>query len=223
MTLVAWFGFLNASIILNYEQGYGKIAVVACVFILCMYYFDLYDSLILSNWREVLSRIIQVLGTVCLILAVIYYLFPPVQLDRRVFMVGTVALGLAILIWRRLFLVINSLSAFAERALVFGDGSLKRALLRELESRPELGLRVVASMDRIAASTTQVLSEPWQSSEADALCEIGKTVAAKDVSRVIITLEDRRGRLPVEDLLKLKTLGVRIQDGVELYEAITGK
>ena len=106
---------------------------------------------------------------------------------------------------------------------MFGDGSLKRALLRELESRPELGLRVVASMDRIAASTTQVLSEPWQSSEADALCEIGKTVAAKDVSRVIITLEDRRGRLPVEDLLKLKTLGVRIQDGVELYEAITGK
>jgi len=159
MTMVAWFGFLNASIILNYEQGYGKIGVVACVFILCMYYFDLYDSLVLSNWREVLSRIIQVLGTVCLLLAVIYYFYPPVQLERGVFLAGIVALGLTILVWRRLFLVINSLTAFAERVVVFGDGSLKQILLRELQSRPELGLRVVGSMDRVVTKAAQLLSE----------------------------------------------------------------
>jgi lipopolysaccharide/colanic/teichoic acid biosynthesis glycosyltransferase len=34
---------------------------------------------------------------------------------------------------------------------------------------------------------------------------------------------DRRGKLPLEALLELKSRGVKIQDGAELYEAVTGK
>jgi exopolysaccharide biosynthesis polyprenyl glycosylphosphotransferase len=34
---------------------------------------------------------------------------------------------------------------------------------------------------------------------------------------------DRRGKLPVDVLLLLKCRGLRVQDGVEVYEAITGK
>ena len=36
-------------------------------------------------------------------------------------------------------------------------------------------------------------------------------------------MDDRRGKLPVELLLSMKCCGVRVQDGVEVYEAITGK
>jgi sugar transferase (PEP-CTERM system associated) len=34
---------------------------------------------------------------------------------------------------------------------------------------------------------------------------------------------DRRGKLPVDALLSLKCRGLQVQDGVEVYEAITGK
>ena len=34
---------------------------------------------------------------------------------------------------------------------------------------------------------------------------------------------DRRGKLPVGELLKLKASGVQIQDGPEYYETVTGK
>jgi lipopolysaccharide/colanic/teichoic acid biosynthesis glycosyltransferase len=36
-------------------------------------------------------------------------------------------------------------------------------------------------------------------------------------------MNERRGNLPVEALLQLKSRGVRIQDGGEMYEAVTGK
>ena len=69
---IARLGTSEASLMLNYEQGFLKILVVSAVFIICMYYFDLYDSIVLSNRREVVTRLVQVLGTVCILLALLY-------------------------------------------------------------------------------------------------------------------------------------------------------
>ena len=42
-------------------------------------------------------------------------------------------------------------------------------------------------------------------------------------TRVVVAMGDRRGKLPVDLLLSLKCRGLQVQDGVEVYEAITGK
>jgi hypothetical protein len=41
---IARLGATDASVMLSYEQGFLKVVVVAGAFVLCMYYFDLYDS-----------------------------------------------------------------------------------------------------------------------------------------------------------------------------------
>ena len=53
-----------------------------------MYYFDLYDSAVLGNHREVLIRLTQVLGTVYCLLLVLYYIYPPLELGVRNFRDG---------------------------------------------------------------------------------------------------------------------------------------
>ena len=75
----------DARLALTYEGGVVRIAVVTGIFMLCMYYFDLYDTLVVSNRREVPARLLQVLGTGTVILAVIYYLYPEVRLARGIF------------------------------------------------------------------------------------------------------------------------------------------
>ncbi len=45
----------------------------------------------------------------------------------------------------------------------------------------------------------------------------------KQVDRIVVELQDRRGRLPIEELLLLKIKGVAIEDATSLYERITGK
>src|ERR1700693_3479185 len=76
---IARLGATDAALMLSYEQGGAKIFVVSAVFIGCMYYFDLYDTSVLSNRREVLTRLVQVLGVGCILLALVYYVYPPLE------------------------------------------------------------------------------------------------------------------------------------------------
>jgi lipopolysaccharide/colanic/teichoic acid biosynthesis glycosyltransferase len=53
--------------------------------------------------------------------------------------------------------------------------------------------------------------------------DLDSVVEQLRLDAVIVTMADRRGRLPVAALLKLKAGGTSIQDGSEFYEAITGR
>lgn len=216
---VARLGASDARLMLNYEQGFLKIAVVAAIFIICMYYFDLYDSLVFSNQREVFTRLVEVFGTVCILLAVLYYAFPSLQLGRGIFLIGFGFVALVLLLWRRLFLAMNALPQLAERTLVFGDGPLARPLINEIESRAELGMRVVGQLPHFDNGDSR-FSDLSRDEQYE---ELAQQIKSYKASRVIVAMGERRGRLPVEALLQLKSKGIRIQDGTEVYEAVTGK
>ena len=96
--------------------------MLSCVFFICMHYFDLYDSSILSNRREVLSRLVQALGTVCILVALVYYLDPPLELGRGITLIGVVIVAIILALWRGLFSALNQRPQFAERTMIFGDG-----------------------------------------------------------------------------------------------------
>ena len=109
-------------LMLTYQYGSVKILFVAVAFLTCMYYFDLYDSAIVSNRREALVRLIQVLGVAYIALGLLYYLYPPVKLGRGIFHLGFLFVGLLLLLWRRLFAVINSTQGLSRAGGHFGRG-----------------------------------------------------------------------------------------------------
>jgi sugar transferase (PEP-CTERM system associated) len=224
---VARLGGTDAAVMLNYEQGYFKILVIAVSILTCMYYFDLYDSAIMSNWREVLVRLVQVLGSVCILLAVLYYAYPPLELGRGIFAIGFALVAVILFFWRRLFLAINSQHRFAERVLLFGEGPLASRLRRELEARPEFGLRIVSQVMPTSHDENEVNCEAYENSAARCLTatdeEVSRAVELHRVNRVIVAMGERRGKLPLGLLLTLKSHGVQVQDGTDVYEAVTGK
>ncbi len=220
-------GANDASTMLLDEQGLLKIVFLSGSFVVCMYYFDLYDSSILSNRREVLTRLVQVLGAVSILLAFVYYFYPPLELGRGIVLIGLPVAIFVLALWRGLFFVLNRHSQFAERTIIFGDEASSSRLLQELKSRPELGLRVVG---RILVSGNGSYELHYESrSPADASLgtikdkELTTAIGEQRVNRIIVALEERRGRLPVELLLSMKSRGILVQDGIELYEKVTGK
>ena len=227
VAMIARLGVSDASVQLSDEQGFFKIFVVSATFIACMYYFDLYDTSILSNRRELATRLIQVLGTVCILLSFFYYVYPPLGLGRGIFLIGFVLGAVILLLWRGLFLAINSRPQFSDRVLILGDGPLAAPLLYELESRPELGLRVVNHVFAAGDENSELGSEHRESTAGPlgALSDenLSHVVESQRVNRVIVVMGDRRGKLPVQLLLALKSQGVLIQDGTDVYEAVTGK
>ena len=102
----------DASIYLLYENGLGRIGLVVAVFLILMYYFDLYDSFVLANRREVITRLVGVLGCAFVALAVLYYVFPEVSLGGSTLWVGVGIVGVAVPAWRRLFFCAQSLRSF---------------------------------------------------------------------------------------------------------------
>src|SRR5271166_104434 len=204
---------VDAKIYLLYENGAGRIGLVVLVFLVLMYYFDLYNSAILTNRREVVTRLVGVLGTTFVALAVLYYTFPGASLGGTVLWAGILTVAIVVPVWRSFFFVLNRSTRFAERTLIYGDGPLASPLMDAIAQRPELGLRVSGYV----GSEPQIAGIPMVRGE-----ELTDFVKREDIRRVIVTMGDRRGNLDVSQLLKLKASGVQIQDGPEYYETVTG-
>jgi sugar transferase (PEP-CTERM system associated) len=128
--------------------------------------------------------------------------------------------------WRKLFSIINSTPRLAERVVILGEGSLAESLVHEIESRPELGIRVAGRARILDAGQTagtrkeeSAITTPRTSFSQDLVLDR----RIRDVDRIVVAMEERRGRLPVDLLLSLKNRGVQVQDGNDVYESITGK
>jgi len=226
---VARLGAGGAGLVFNSQHGSLKIVVISLVIVICMYYFDLYDTSILGNHREVLIRITQTLLTVYSLSVLLYYLYPPLELGRGISVIGLVFTAMLLLLWRGLFTKINSVPKFSTRALILGEGSLAELLETEFEARPELGLRVVGRF-LPGANGNGIHPGGYEPAEfigdhptTDLTDDLSNTVKLLRANRVVVAMGDRRGKLPVDALLSLKCRGLQVQDGVEVYEAITGK
>src|SRR5207249_4504328 len=53
--------------------------------------------------------------------------------------------------------------------------------------------------------------------------DIDRLIAEHHIDRIVVGLSDRRGKLPVEELLRAKMAGVRVEDATTTYERVTGK
>lgn len=211
----------DAELTLNYQEGFLKVAFVCVVCILAMYYFDLYDSLVLNNQSEVMARLIEVLGVICLIVSTFYYLYPPAQLGRGIFVVGIILIGACLAVSREFFFVLNRSSWFADRAVLLGGGPLAKSLAAEVKKRPELGIRLVGYIDlALGADSGGNLNGLKNLGTLDDLLEL---VDREHVQRIIVAIKDRRNSMPVRELLDLRLKGMQVEDGGRVLERISGK
>lgn len=208
----------DAELVLGYEGGLTKIALVAAVFLMSMYYLDLYDSLILTNRREIVVRLVQVFGVGTLLLSAIYFVFPQLQLGIGVFTIGLVFLALCLGFWRELFIVGVRSLGLAQRIVLVGAGSFAAGIAQELRRRPEVGLALVGYVDQ--ADSASPMDGVKYLGGPEVLTNL---VQVDKVSRIIVAMTERRQRLPIEELLACKTEGAMVQDGADFYEAIAGK
>jgi sugar transferase (PEP-CTERM system associated) len=208
----------DARPILTGENGLLKIALMAGIYLLCMYYLDLYDPRIVSSRHQVLTRLLQVVGVGTVILSLIYYAYPGAQLGKGTFLLGLVLLFPALIVWRELFLHLVNSAHLSEKMVIVGHGPMAQAVSDEVQRRPETGLDVIGWVD-VSKNGFAMKGLPYIG-ELSALQEL---VERHKVSRIVVAMEDRRGQLPMDDLLALKLQGAIVQDGADIYESVTGK
>ena len=105
--------------------------------------------------------------------------------------------------------------AFVENVLVLGKTELAYGVIAELRKRSRY--RVLDAADSgtlnripIHSRTLLSLSEPFRQ-------------GIEQPHRIVVALDERRGRIPTEALLQAKQKGIVIEDALDAYERLAGK
>jgi sugar transferase (PEP-CTERM system associated) len=203
------------------EGGVAKALLIAFVCQVCLYYADLYELRVASDRRELFIRIVQALSATSFLLAAIYFWAPSLIVGRGVFVVSTFMVLVFVAAWRVLFEWLSRQVAPRERLLLVGTGPAAIGLARELfERRQELGVEIVGFVDPDPARLGAPVINPGVIGTIE---DIPSIVRARGVDRVVVSLADARGKLPMDKLLEMKLDGVSFDHLASVYEELTGK
>ena len=200
---------------LNYEYGGLKILGLTALTLLCSYYFDLYEPQRMTARWEIYFRLLLVLGFLSFLLSAIVWLFPDLDMARYVLLLGLIFLTVALVVWRSAYEWIIGRDVFRERVYVLGAGERAQLIVDLLGMRKDAGMAVVGWGGYVADKTER----------RDSFSAAMEAMAGPKpkVDRVIVALEDRRGELPLRELLNLRFKGVVIEEAGSLLERLTGK
>jgi sugar transferase (PEP-CTERM system associated) len=216
--------------LLTYEGSFGKslqlfpkfllhATMVTVICQLCMYYADLYDLRFLSSWRQVLRRLLQAAGSAALILALIIMLFPATRIRFGVFELSLTVSVLLLFTGRIVMERFNRLYGIGQRMVMVGTGKAGSAVAREIRTRSDIPIRLLGCISEGLAGSAEL---PGLESlgDMDRLTEI---LAEVKPDLVVFALSERRNRLPMKSLLRMRMSGIKIEDANALYENLTGR
>lgn len=198
-----------------------KILLVTLVCQLCLYYNDFYDLTVVHSNRELIVRLLQAAGAASIVLAAVYFVSPGLMIGNGIFVSALFVFLVAILGWRLAFnSVTGSLKLDEERVLFVGTGETARKVARQILDQHDFAYRVIGFIDDDASRIGERIVNPGI---VGTPADMERLIAEHQIDRIVVGLSDRRGKLPVEELLRAKMAGVRVEDATTTYERVTGK
>ncbi|MEM7778768.1 MAG: TIGR03013 family XrtA/PEP-CTERM system glycosyltransferase [Pseudomonadota bacterium] len=189
----------------------------AAVVWLAMIAVGVYGPYALRSLRFAGARLLVAISLGIIALATIDWVLPGDHFWRSTLLY---AMGFAVFVLVVDRLLLNSFlgsNAFRRRVMVLGAGD-RAQRLRTLSEKPETGFAIVSYI---------AMGEPERAVEEaiarDAIHDLGRFVENLGVSEVVLALQERRNALPLNDLLRIKTKGVHVNDFSSFLERETGR
>jgi len=198
-------------------SGLWKIVLITVVCELCFYYNDLYDLTVVHSKSELFIRVLQAAGAASITLAVVSVLMPSLVIGGGIFLTSLALLLVAVPAWRLAFEGLTRDPHLKETVLIVGTGPLARTVAQQILAQHDFAYRIAGFVDDEPSVTP---SDPMV---LGSTADLPRLVAKHHVDLIVVSLTDRRGKLPTEELLHAKLSGVRVEDAATTYERITGK
>ena len=206
---------------LSAKNGWVKIAFATAVCLLILYFYDLYDYIVMTNRRELLLRLVQALGIAWILLAITFYFFPPLLLGRGVSVISVPLVLAMLLLWRIGIHALTGHPDIGEKILVVGTGQTALDTAEAVWERRDAGYRIVGFVSENGAKPREKLG---RSEILGRAADIEKVIRNENIDRVVIAVRERRGAFPSDALLKMSLAGdVSIEECTSFFERITGK
>ncbi len=190
----------------------------AAVFSLTMFALGMYDKEHCRGLSAAFGRLMFSFFFGFTILALIFYIFPDLNIWRSAFAIALGGGGVAIMAVRWLFLRIVDIDAFKRRILVLGVGE-RAAQIEALEMGDPASGFLCAGFVPLSDMESKIGNghNIWGNMSLPELAR------EQNVEEIVIAIDERRGGMPVNSLLACKLDGVRVTDFSSFWERETGK
>jgi sugar transferase (PEP-CTERM system associated) len=200
------------------RSGLFRIFLFAVVLILTSYLSGLYTREKQSRKREVLVRIVGSLLLAFFLLSFLFEIVPMAAVEHSRLLLALGAFGLIQFIWHHRYALILHVPGVVQKVMILGVGPAAKQLEKSMEESQHnfvlTGFIQPAGESAVLDPSARILGT---------MDKLVDTALREKVNKIIVSLSERRGVLPVRDILKCKLNGIAVVDGLSFYEEITGK
>jgi sugar transferase (PEP-CTERM system associated) len=193
-------------------------------------YNDLYDWKTSQNRAELPNRLLHAAGYALVMLGALsffagslFFLPGLADINRETWkLIALVGLGfVAIFLFRTAFHWFFYKWRFGERVVVVGSSAEAQQIARMVLDTPMSGFELFGLVEEPdQPPLPQGAGAPPVVGKLDGLRELCRQ---EGVSRVVVALRERRGKVPVDRLLDVRMDGVQVEEREAMYERLTGK
>lgn len=196
-----------------------KVLLLTGIYQMFLPWCKIYEFKFSRNYRELSYRLMRAFNFTCLVLGMIYVLNPRLLVVENNFIlnVGIVVIP-TICLWV-FYGLLFSRRRMNERVLVLGTGKTGRMIMREIFEDSSSDYEIAGFLSNPGGDPSLMYGYPMLGSYSD----LAQVVQGHSINRVVLSLNERRNKLPLEDLLEAKFSGVKVEEGAQFYELVAGK
>lgn len=201
------------------EQAPIRAALVAMLITGAMAAFGLYQVHLRHSRTDVVLRIVLSFAFGGIALAVLYYLFPPAYIGRGVLVMSLAGSAIGVLLVRLAGVKAFQSDALKRRVLVFGAGVNADLINSRMRRRSDRRSFTVVGFVPVQGQEVQVHDDLLLRPGEAGLSEL---VERLDIDELVIAPDERRGGLPMEQMLECAQHGVSVVDLSSFFEREAG-
>ena len=197
----------------------GRAGIFAIVLMLGLAALGLYQTHLRETWFGVLARqaVGFALGWVGLV--VLYYVIPQARIGRGILALAILIAFIAIAGFRALAMRVVDVEALKRRVLVLGAGA--RAALIPQTMRRRADRRGFSLIGFVPQGNEHIEVPPERVVSLDMPLHV--YAQRNQINEIVVGPDERRGGLPMEELLECKQLGIFVTDLATFFEREGGK
>lgn len=206
-------------IYLMYEGGFVKVSIAVGTLIFALYFHDLYENFRVRSRSFLFAQFCTAIGIVMLVQALLAYLNQDLNLSGWLALAGS-ALALLVLPGFRVVYSRAVVRILGQQRLLFlGENDLILEVGRQITKHPEKGYLGVGYLSDVE----DVDLGPGVGPKLGGPADVDGVAKQLKPSSIVVGLKERRGKLPVYQLMDLRLAGFHVQDVSALHESLTGR
>jgi len=199
------------------ELGVMKYLLFVSILITASFVTENYKYSRESSNMTIAARIILSLVISLTILSTLYYSAPFFMFGRGVLVIALVIFSVLQYLFHASYRICGKFKRFAKRILILGTGPLAGQMGEIIPATD--GNYILSGY--VSCTSEPVHVPAWEIVESQG--ELYETVKRENADKIVVSLSERRGVLPLQEIMACKLSGIEVVDAPSFYETMTGK